>query len=115
MKTRVLVCGSRHYTDRARVYKVLDAAIERLDLGFLIQGGATGADAIAKEWAEDRNILNVQYDADWSVGPSGGPIRNARMLAEGKPDIVLAFPGNTGTGNMIRQAIEAGVRVIRID
>ena len=33
------------------------------------------------------------------------------MLAEGKPDLVVAFPGGAGTANMIEQARAAGVRV----
>jgi predicted Rossmann-fold nucleotide-binding protein len=33
------------------------------------------------------------------------------MLSEGKPDLVIAFPGGRGTADMIRQAKEAGVPV----
>jgi hypothetical protein len=32
------------------------------------------------------------------------------MLDEGKPDLVVAFPGGGGTANMCKQAREAGVR-----
>lgn len=115
MKARILVTGGRAYANRTRLYKVLDAAVERLDLGFLIQGGATGADALAKEWANDRTVLCAEYAADWSQGPSAGPRRNALMLSEGRPDIVIAFSGGTGTADMVRRAREAGVRVIEIE
>jgi len=33
------------------------------------------------------------------------------MLTQGKPDLVVAFPGSKGTENMIRQAQTAGVPV----
>jgi hypothetical protein len=33
------------------------------------------------------------------------------MLDEGKPDLVLAFPGGRGTRNMVGQAKRAGVPV----
>ena len=39
-------------------------------------------------------------------------MRNARMLAEGKPDLVVAFPGGRGTADMVAQARKAGVRVV---
>jgi UDP-N-acetylmuramoylalanine-D-glutamate ligase len=31
---------------------------------------------------------------------------------EGKPDLVVAFPGGRGTANMVEQAKQAGVEVI---
>ena len=36
------------------------------------------------------------------------------MLMEGKPDLVVAFPGGAGTANMIKQARKAGVEVIEV-
>jgi len=54
----------------------------------------------------------MPFPADWSRhGKSAGPIRNRQMLIEGRPDIVVAFPGGKGTANMIKQAVEAGVKV----
>jgi hypothetical protein len=34
------------------------------------------------------------------------------MLAEGRPDFVVAFEGGNGTADMIRQARAAGVEVL---
>lgn len=34
------------------------------------------------------------------------------MLQEGKPDLVVAFPGGRGTAHMTRIAQEAGVPVV---
>lgn len=43
-----------------------------------------------------------------------GPDRNQRMIDEGRPDLVVAFPGGRGTADMIRRATEAGIEVFRI-
>lgn len=45
---RVLVCGSRHFSDR----KLLDATLAELDITTLIEGHARGADTLAREYAE---------------------------------------------------------------
>ncbi len=53
------------------------------------------------------------FHAEWmKYGKAAGPIRNARMLAEGKPDLVVAFPGGRGTADMLRRVREAGIEVI---
>jgi hypothetical protein len=50
--------------------------------------------------------------AEWeSLGRKAGPIRNQRMLTEGKPALVVAFPGGKGTANMVAQARATNVRV----
>jgi hypothetical protein len=81
----------------------------------LIAGGARGADTLAYEWAQARGIPAVVYKADWAkLGRAAGPIRNQRMLGEGNPNLVIAFPGGRGTANMVRLAREAGVEVIEL-
>jgi hypothetical protein len=37
---KALICGGRGYTDAARLERVLDAAVERLGVTEIIQGGA---------------------------------------------------------------------------
>lgn len=50
-------------------------------------------------------------------GPSQGrparlrPTQSASPLANGRPDVVIAFPGGKGTAHMVRIAIEANVDV----
>lgn len=110
---RVLVCGGRNYTD----YEKLAAVLDELDLNerftTLIEGGAKGADSLAKNWAVIRDIIVEEYKANWDTyGKSAGWIRNTEMLVKGKPDLVIAFPGGKGTHNMIRQATQAGIKVI---
>ena len=48
---RVLVCGGRNYDDRATVFATLSTLHEHYHELHIIQGGAQGADALAREWA----------------------------------------------------------------
>jgi UDP-N-acetylmuramoylalanine-D-glutamate ligase len=36
------------------------------------------------------------------------------MLAEGKPDLVVAAPGGRGTADMVRRARDAGIEVVEV-
>lgn len=112
---RVLVCGGRDYTDTARVFAVLDKLQAGRPLDVVIEGGAKGADACAKEWAFRRSVSVETYEAEWDVhGTFAGPVRNKRMLQEGRPDLVIAFPGGKGTRSMVGLARKFGVEVIEI-
>jgi hypothetical protein len=109
---KILVCGGRDYTNRARVYAELDALREKHDVIIVIQGGAQGADRLARGWCIERHSELWNYHADWEKhGKAAGPIRNQRMLDDGKPDLVLAFPGGRGTADMVKRAEAAGVAV----
>ena len=112
---RVLVCGGRDYTDAKRVREELDALDAEERIRYVIEGEATGADTLAREWADLRWVPVLKFPADWNKhGKAAGPIRNKQMLDEGRPDLVVAFPGGRGTANMIEQAERAGVPVRRI-
>lgn len=112
---KVLVCGGRSYRNEANVCRVLDAMHNDTPISVLIEGGASGADAMAASWAKIRKVNVRTFFARWQeFGKAAGPIRNRRMLDEGKPDVVVAFPGDGGTENMVKQARHAGVRVVEI-
>lgn len=77
---------------------------------------SSGADDFAGNWARRRLIEETRFPADWkSHGKPAGPIRNQQMIDEGKPDLVVAFPGGRGTADMVAKANRAGVEVIEID
>lgn len=117
---RVLVCGGRNFTNRQVAFEVLDQFHETYGIDVIIQGGAKGADRRAEEWAKKCGIPFEEYRADWDnithedarikYHPDGnaydanaGHRRNKKMLDEGKPDAVIAFPGSFGTQDMITQ------------
>jgi len=112
---RVLVCGGRDYEDHNVIYGVLDGIKAAHGWITIIEGGALGADAIARTWANENYCGVVTVKANWHLhGTAAGPIRNTEMLAKGRPDLVLAFPGGNGlekgTGDMVRKARAANVR-----
>ena len=113
---RVLVCGGRDYRSQAKLDAELDAVHAETPIDCLIEGGALGADHLAAVWSAKRNIVHHRrFSADWALhGRTAGPIRNKKMLEEGKPDLVVAFPGHDGTADMVKQARAAGVPVKEI-
>lgn len=108
---RILVTGSRHYTDKHIVEQELLAYNEPLQI---IHGGATGADSLAGAVAKEQGWPEpIVYPADWSLGKKAGPLRNQRMYDETNPDEVLAFPlsDSKGTWGMIEIARKGGTKV----
>ena len=109
---RVLVCGGRNYQDRDQLVADLDLCLETYGEIEIISGGADGADLMATVWAAARNVPCTTYFADWKkYGRKAGPIRNQQMIDEGKPGVVIAFPGGRGTADMVRRARQAGIQV----
>lgn len=110
---RILVCGGRDFSDQGLLCKVLGNLVDEFGQEFtIIEGGARGADRMAGTWAQIHNKGHLSFPADWDrYGAAAGPMRNQQMIDEGKPDLVLAFPGGTGTADMIRRAKTAGIEV----
>lgn len=113
--TRILICGGRDPD-----YATLDAVEiwirQNVHSGdTVIHGGARGVDTAAGDAASRiQGVEVLEFPADWDRwGKFAGSIRNTHMLREGKPDLVVAFKGGKGTKNMVGQATDAGVRVIR--
>lgn len=112
---RVLVCGGRDFDDKVAMDSWLDLIHAKTPITAIINGGARGADSLASVWARSRHVDLHVYMADWErYNKSAGPIRNGIMITEGKPDLVVAFPGGKGTANMIEQAKAANIEVREI-
>lgn len=107
---KVLVCGGRDFTDKSLLYNVLD----KVQPKYIIHGGARGADYLGGCYARDKGIPYQVYPANWDRDrKAAGPIRNQRMLDDGKPTMVVAFPGGHGTAHMVSIALKAGVPVLK--
>lgn len=131
---RIGVTGGRSYTNRWKVREIL--GLLRVTEAVLVHGGASGADRVAKAWAEEQPDWELDpFPADWGRAcdelcrhggwrprrgdgstycPAAGPIRNARMVNSGL-DLLVAFPGGQGTEDMIRRARAAGILVLRVE
>lgn len=117
---KVLVCGSRDWSDERPIRRLLEAYGPGT---VVIHGAARGADAIADAVARGVGFDVEPYPVDWP--PPGSPrfrfaeaghARNLLMLTSGKPDVVWAFKDGFdhslrrgGTENMVRIAREVGV------
>lgn len=102
---KVLVCGGRYYRKPSVIAEVLGALHAEVPITRLIHGGAAGADTLGGMWATALGIPVDVYKADWHKhGRAAGPKRNTRMLVEGEPHLVVAFPGHEGTDNMVKQS-----------
>lgn len=111
----ILVCGGRNYNDAFTVGAYLGGLAKQVAITRIITGGAPGADKLAELWARSRGIDVDIYKADWKrLGAAAGPIRNQLMLDKGAPSAVVAFPGGTGTADMVRRAKDAGVKVYEV-
>lgn len=114
---RILFCGGRDFNDFMMLEKIFMAmgCSNRDDYTFM-HGGATGADHLCAEYAKKffpKSTILV-FPANWrKLGRAAGPIRNTQMLRDGCPEWVMALPGGKGTENMITQALQAYVPVMR--
>jgi len=112
--TRVLVCGGRDYTDKDILWDYLDACMSEWCFLVLIHGDARGADRLSDAWAVEHGIQPAACRANWRRYPrAAGPIRNNRMLIL-QPQKCIAFPGGTGTADMIRQCESRDIEVRRV-
>lgn len=108
---RILVTGSRDWTNETVIYKALRPYAGEEDIFVTLVTGAcrTGADPIAELFARDFGWNIERYPADWAqYGRKAGPIRNADMVGLGA-DVCLAFilnnsRGSTGTVDLVRKA-----------
>ena len=108
---KVLITGSRNWSDKEAV----EIAIARAKPDIIIEGGARGADAIAKEYAHKTFRKVIEVKSEWDkYGKKAGGIRNSTMIAM-KPDLVLAFSMNLskdkGTRDTVNKAIKKGIKV----
>lgn len=109
---RLLACGGRTFTDRDFVFEVLDRVHSKRAITLVIEGGAMGADSLARLWAISRKVHYKTERADWQRhGKRAGFIRNQAMLDDWQPEGVIAFPGGRGTADMVARAKAAGVTV----
>jgi hypothetical protein len=112
---RVIVAGSRTYTDYSRLCATLDHLLSlRTDEIIIISGCARGADTLGERYAAEHNHAVVRFPAQWELlGKRAGSARNQQMLDEGQAHALVAFPlgASIGTRDMIRRARAAGISV----
>ena len=108
----VLVCGGRDFNDWAMFNQAMSSLPKKPSL--IVHGDAPGADTMAKLWAKSNGIYPVAIPELWNTyGKPAGNKRNMAMALIMNPDYVVAFPGGTGTDDMVSVAEEMAITVWR--
>lgn len=88
------------------------AAGQPLDITIRHGGCPTGLDAWIAGWCVANSVPVEEWPADWARhGRAAGPIRNREML-RGRhndnrvADVLVTFPGNRGTHDCMRAAVQ---------
>jgi hypothetical protein len=115
MGVKILVTGGRDFKDREGLYSALDTYLSVNKVVTIIEGGATGADEIARDWAKENGQPNWTFPANWvRYGKAAGVIRNKKMLNKSNPDFVLVCPGGNGTAHMRTLAEEGNYTILTL-
>lgn len=115
---RILITGSREWTDEPAIRAALNAAIRGVSSHKItvVHGGARGADSVAGRIAEEYEIDVEVHRPDYRKhARNRAPLeRNLHMVRLGA-DICLAFPiglGWSGTRHCMQAAAAAGIPVV---
>lgn len=112
---KVIVTGSRYFSDRAFVYRTLDKYLDFLfEMGknqIVLNGGNKGVDELSRQYAKDNHIDCQTFYANWNeYGNKAGYIKDDEMVNNGS--ILIAFyDGSRETKNIIEVATKKGLEV----
>lgn len=112
---RVIVCGSRDFSDEAHLADVMDRVLAKHPDLLIIQGGAKGADSLAHQWAANTGVPQETFLANWDLyGKRAGYLRNVQMADSGADAVIAFFRDNAepskGTSMMLDLARQRGIR-----
>lgn len=112
MKKRIVVAGSREYTNYEAAKEYIELCISRLKERYtlvFVSGGCRGADELGERYARENGYKIEIYAADWDkYGKAAGSMRNKKM-AEAADYIICFWDGKSrGTRSMIECAEELG-------
>ena len=114
---KVLVTGDRNWTDREAIRLCL-SKLQKQGYDSLVEGGAKGADTIAREEALKLHFKSIEhYPAQWDrYGKAAGLIRDRMMVDVCKPDLVVYFHDNLMGGwvplDMVNYVTSCGIKVV---
>ena len=113
----LLIAGGRDFDDAETFDRVVREHIAGNEAGtVIVEGGAKGADSLAREYAKKNGMKYVEMKADWKkYGRAAGPKRNDEMiqLIKEKNGTALYFwdGQSKGTKQCIESARRNGVPV----
>ena len=109
---KVAVVGSRTFNDYDLLKDELES-LERIDV--IVSGGAKGADSLAQQYADEKNIETKIHLPEWEkYGRAAGPKRNQKIIRES--DVVVAFWDGKSRGTLssikIAEKMGKAIRVV---
>lgn len=124
---KVIIAGGRDYVFGEKEIAFLNREQDLLPITEVVTGAAPGADSEGWAWADDKGIRVVPFPAHWHRwGVPGAVIgirangtkynklagfwRNQEMADYA--DALIAFPGGTGTADMIARAKKRNLTII---
>lgn len=107
---KIIVTGGRDLKDQKLVFGVLGILAPTC----VVHGGATGADRMAHDWCKATGMTETCMPANWDrYGKGAGKLRNTHMiLTHADADLVVVFPGGTGTADCAEKADIAGLNIL---
>lgn len=102
---KIIVAGSRDFSDYSLLCSTLDTIVPYNDEVEIVSGTAKGADSLGEQYAKQHNLPITRFPADWNqYGKSAGYRRNVQM-AEYADFLVAFWDGESkGTQHMINIA-----------
>ena len=108
---KIIVCGSRVFSDYPLLDRELKRLTRRLKNFIILSGHAQGADLLAERWAFEQGITYRVFKPDYDThGKSAPLVRNIEMLKEA--DYLVAFWNkvSSGTKHIINEATKYNVQ-----
>lgn len=119
MTPRLLITGSRNWTNRRQMEEILADAWRnefiRNSKAILVHGAARGADRLAADLWEAHGLPTEAHKAEWDLyGKRAGILRNKLMVELGA-NLCIAFlrPESIGAVHCAQIAEEAGIQTYR--
>jgi hypothetical protein len=116
---RVLVTGSKLLCDQSVLRSILHSIKRKHKTMEIITIQPYGAGMIAAEWAKSNRVKVVERQLPtWKLDTAkfGEEFRkrNAELIQEHRPDLILSYQGNGISCDIVRQAKRAGIEVREI-
>lgn len=108
----LLIAGSRTFDDRETFNRVTEEIIDGDEkFTVIVEGGAAGADMMAREYAETHGMKVEEFRPDWKqFGRAAGPKRNDLMVKFIKERNGVALYFWDGESKGTKQCIESARR-----
>lgn len=108
---KIIVAGSRTFTDKEKVFAFLDKS--KFEITEVVSGGANGVDKIGEEWAVSKGIPIKRFLPHYSIdNPKMAPLlRNVDMGNYADGLIAVWLNKSHGTEHMIKTMKKLGKKV----